>query len=153
MSIYLYGCTTWTLTKRIEKKLDSNSTRILRDIWDTSWKQHLTKEQQYGHQPPISKTIQIRQTRHAGHELISDVLPWTPSLGRAGVWWPAITYLQQLSTDSGCCLEDLPEAIDDRDEWRERVRETRASGTTWWCWWWYVCIQCQVLISSTRFTD
>ena len=28
MSILLYGCTTWTLTKRIEKKLDSNYTKI-----------------------------------------------------------------------------------------------------------------------------
>ena len=27
--ILLYGCTTWTLTKRIEKKLDGNYTRML----------------------------------------------------------------------------------------------------------------------------
>ena len=30
-------------------------------------------------------------------------------------------YLQQLFTDTGCSLEDLPEALDDRDEWWERV--------------------------------
>ena len=30
----------------------------------------------------------------------------------------------------------LPEATDDREKWRERVRDIRASGTTWW--WWYV---------------
>ena len=29
VSILLYGCTTWTLTKRLEKKLDSNYTRML----------------------------------------------------------------------------------------------------------------------------
>ena len=29
MSILLYGCTTWTLTKRLEKKLDGNYTRML----------------------------------------------------------------------------------------------------------------------------
>ena len=28
-SILLYGCTTWTLTKRLEKKLDGNYTRML----------------------------------------------------------------------------------------------------------------------------
>ena len=28
----LYGCTTWTPTKRLEKKLDGNYTRMLRDI-------------------------------------------------------------------------------------------------------------------------
>ena len=30
VSILLYGCTTWTLTKRLEKKLDGNNTRMLR---------------------------------------------------------------------------------------------------------------------------
>ena len=32
MSILLYGCTTWTLTKRIKEKFDSNYTRMLRAI-------------------------------------------------------------------------------------------------------------------------
>ena len=32
VSILLYGCTTWTLTKRIEKKLDGNYARMLRAI-------------------------------------------------------------------------------------------------------------------------
>ena len=80
VSILLYGCTTWTLTKRMEK-LDGNYTRMLRAILNKSWRQHPTRHQLYGHQPPITKTIQVRQTRHAGHcwrsgdELISDVLP------------------------------------------------------------------------------
>ncbi len=30
-SILLYGCTIWTLTKRLEKKLDGNYTRITQD--------------------------------------------------------------------------------------------------------------------------
>ena len=32
VSILLYGCTTWTLTQRLEKKLDGNYTRMLRAI-------------------------------------------------------------------------------------------------------------------------
>ena len=78
--ILLYGCTTWTLTKRLEKKLDGNYTRMLRAILNKSWQQHPTRHQLYGHLPPIMKTIQVRQTRHAGHcwrsrdELIRDVL-------------------------------------------------------------------------------
>ena len=39
-SILLYGCTTWTLTKRLEKKLDGNSIRMLRAIFNKSWRQH-----------------------------------------------------------------------------------------------------------------
>ena len=87
MLILLYGCTTWTLTKRLEKKLDGNYTRMLRAILNTSWQQHPTRHQLYGHLPPITKTIQARRTRHAGHcwrskdELVSDVLLWTPAYG------------------------------------------------------------------------
>ena len=64
--ILLYGYTTWTLSKRLEKKLDGNYTRILRAILNKSWQQHLTSHQLYGHLPPITKTIQVRRTRHAG---------------------------------------------------------------------------------------
>ena len=88
VSILLYACTTWTLTKRLEKKLDSNYTRMLRAILNKSWRQHPTKHQLYGYLPSITKTIQVRRTRHAGHcwrsrdELISDVLLWTLTYGR-----------------------------------------------------------------------
>ena len=80
VSILLYGCTTWTLTKRLEKKLDGNYTRMLRAVLNKSWLQHPTRRQLYGHLPPITKTIQARRTRHAGHcwrskdELVSGVL-------------------------------------------------------------------------------
>ena len=89
VSILLYGCTTWTLTKRLEKKLDGNYTRMPRAIFNKSWRQHPTRHQIYGHLPPITKSIQARRTRHAGHswrskgELISDVLLWTPTYGQA----------------------------------------------------------------------
>ncbi len=86
VSILLYGRTTWTLTKRPEKKLEGNYTRMLRGILNKSWRQHSTRHQLYGHLPPITKTIQVRRTRHAGHcwrsrdELISDVLLWNPHI-------------------------------------------------------------------------
>ena len=47
------------------------------------------------------------------------------------------TYIQQLCEDTGCNPEDLPEAMNDREKWRERVRDIRAGGVTWW-WWWYI---------------
>ena len=140
-SILLYGCTTWTLTKRLEKKLDGNYTRMLRAILNKSWRQHPTRHQLYGHLPPITKTIQARRTRHAGHcwrsrdELIRDVLLWIPTHGRAKAGRPARTYIQQLCEDTGCCPEDLPRAMNDREEWRKRVRDIRAASTIWWWWW------------------
>ena len=142
VSILLYGCTTWTLRKRMEKKLDGNYTIMLWAILKKSWRQHLTKQPLYGHLPPITKTIQVWQTRHAGHcwrsrdELISDILLWTPSHGQAKAGRPARTDVQQLCTDTGCSLEDLPEEMEDREGWRERVKGIRADGATWWWWWW-----------------
>ena len=50
VSILLYGCTTWTLTKRLEKKLDRNYTRMLQAILNKSWQQHRTRNQLYGHE-------------------------------------------------------------------------------------------------------
>ena len=100
VSILLYGCTTSTLTKRLKKKLDSSYTRMLRAILNKSWWQHPTRHQLYGHLPPIMKTIQVRQTRHAGHcwrskdKLISDVLLWIPTYRRAKAGRPARTYIQ-----------------------------------------------------------
>ena len=116
VSILLYGCTTWTLTKRMEKRLDRNYTRMLRAILNKSWRQHPTKQQLYGHLLLITKTIKVRRTRHPGHcwrrkdELISDILLWIPSHGRAKVGQPARTYIQQLCTDTAYCFQDLRNA-------------------------------------------
>ena len=113
---------------------------MLRAILNKSRRQNPTRHQLYGHQPPITKTIQVRRTRHEGHcwrsrdELRSDVLQWTPTYGWAKAGRPARTYIQQLCEDTGCNPEDLPEAMNDRETWQERVRDIHAGGTTWW---WY----------------
>ena len=122
---------------------------MLRVILNKSWKQDPTKHQLYGHLPPITETIQVRRTRYAGHcwrsrdELISDVLQWTPMYGRAKAGRPARSNLQQLCEDTGCNPEDLPEAMNDREEWQERARDIRAGGVTWWLWWF--CLICVAL--------
>ena len=135
VSIPLYGCTTWTLTKQMEKKLDGNYTRMLRVILNKSWRQHPKAT-------PVRPPSKIRRTRHAGYcwrsrdGLISDVLLWTPSPSRAKAGWPARTYTQQLCADTGCTPEDLLEAIDDGEGWWERVRDIYADGATRW--WWFL---------------
>ena len=138
VSILLYGCTTWTLNERMEKKLDGNYTRMLRAILKKSWSQHPTKQQLYGHLSPLTKIIKIRQTRHAGYcsrsrdELIKEVHLWTPLHAPTKAGRPARTYIQQLSAETEYSSEDLPGAMDDREGWREKVKDIRADGTTWW---------------------
>ena len=133
--IYSHGISTFV--GYLEKKLDGNYTRMLRAILNKSWRQQSTRHQLYGHPPPITKTIKVRQTRHAGHcwrsrdDLISDVLLWTPTYDRAKAGRPARAYIQQLCEDTEFSPKDLPEAMNDREKWRDRVRDIRASGSTW----------------------
>ena len=137
------GCTTTTLTKFTEKNLDGNSTRMLRAILNKSWWQHPRKQQLYDHLPPITKTIQVRRTRHSGHcwrsrdEFLSDILRWTPLHGRANAERISRAYVQQLCADTGCSLENLTKAMDDREGRLERVMNIHANGATWWWWWWW----------------
>ena len=136
VSILLYGCTAWTLTKAYGKKFDGNYTRMLLAILNKSWRQHPTKQQPYGQLPSITKTIQIRRSRHTGHcwrskdKQIIDILLWTLSRGRAKVGRPSWTYMLWLCSDTEYSLEDLPAVNDDRDRWRVKVREVCASSAT-----------------------
>ena len=141
VSIVLYRCTTWTLTKRLQKKLDRNYTRMFWAILNKSWWQHPTRHQLYGHLPPITKTIQVKRARHAGYcwrskdKLISDVLLWTPA------------YAKQKQDDqlehtysSYVRIRDVALKTCQR-QWMkgrsgERVRDIHANGATWW-WWWF----------------
>ena len=68
--------------------------------------------------------------REVGDKLISDVLLWTPTHGQAKAGRPARTYIQQLCEGTGCSPEDLPEAMNNREEWQERVRDICAGDTT-----------------------
>ena len=114
MSILQYGCTTWMLKcgekawRQLHKKVASNIELVKKKAAIPRTNTH-------------TKTIQVRSTRHAGHcwrsgdELISDVLTWTLSHGRAKAGGQAQTYIQQLCADTGCSIEDLPGGMEDRD--------------------------------------
>ena len=120
VSILQYGCTTWTLTKRMEKKvwwqLHKNAANNIEQVQDA------TPHKAAAVRPPTihHQNIKIKRIRHAGHNwrsrevLINDVLLWTLSHGQAKAGWPARTYIQQLCLDTGCSPEDLPEPMDER---------------------------------------
>ena len=152
VSILLYGCTTWTLIKRMKKKLDGKYTRMLLAILNCSWRQQSTKQQLYGHLPSITKTIPVRRTRHSGHcwrsrdELISDVLLWTPSHSRAKAGRPVRTSIQQLCVNTGFTHEDRLETMNYSEGWRERVKDICADGMTWWYKYIYIYIYIYIMV-------
>ena len=132
VSILLYGCTTWTLTKCMEKRLHSNYSKMLRAILNKSWRQHPTKQQLYGHLPPITKTIKIRQNIHAGD-------CWRS-------WKELISVDEQRQDDlveptysSSVPIRDVALKTC-RKQWKigraGEVRDIRADGVTWWWWRW-----------------
>ena len=96
------------------------------------WKHDHMKQQLYSHLLPISKTIQVRQTRHVGQywrckdKVTCYVFLWTPTHGCASVGQPARFYINQLCANTGCSLEDLRGAMYDRDRWRESRKSMMA---------------------------
>ena len=85
-----YGHTTWTLTKHMgTKTLTAITQECCEQFWYKPYRQHPTNQLLYGHLTPITKTIKVKRTRHAGNsyrskdELISDTLQWNSSHGWA----------------------------------------------------------------------
>ena len=78
--ILLYGSETWTLSKKLEKRLDGTYTRLLMRAQNLSWKRHPSVSDIYGHLPRVSALVRSRRVQFAGHcyraknEVISSLL-------------------------------------------------------------------------------
>ena len=134
-SVLTYGSISWTLTSQLEKKIDGAYTRMLRAALNRFWKDHPTNRELYSNIPAISKSIRQQRMRFAVHcwrskeELVGDVLLWKPSHGKQSAGRPKKTYIDQMMDDTGCRLEELQNAMNDRNSWKKRVKECRASST------------------------
>ena len=117
MSILLYGCTAWTLTKCMKKKLDRNYKRMLWAVLHKSWKQCPIKL--YCHLHPISLSIQVRWTRCWRGK--AELMWHSPTCGCISVGWPAKTYIHQLCLDTEGRLKDWPRTMRDMNEWSALV--------------------------------
>ena len=130
-SVLLYGSSSWTLTKTLEKKIDGAYTKMLRVVKGISWRQHLKNAQLYGDLPKISDTIREQRTRFSGHcwrskeEVISNVLLWQPSHGKRSRGRPSRNFIDQLTEDTNLDVEDLKTAMNDRTTWKDIVKTVR----------------------------
>ena len=122
-SVLVYGATTWTLTATLEKRLDGAYTRMLRAALNKSWKDHISNKYLYLEIPRISASIRKQRLRFAGHcwrskaELASDVLLWQPTHSKRPRGRTAKTYIDQLLEDTGCNIDEIPTAMNDRKGW------------------------------------
>ena len=65
--ILLYGSETWTMSKKLEDRLDGTYTRLLMRVKNLSWKRHPSHAQIYGSLPRASSIVRSRRAQFAGH--------------------------------------------------------------------------------------
>ena len=57
------------------------------------------------------------------------MLLWTPKRGQRSREIPAKPFVDQMVEDTKCEVDELINLMDNRDEWKKRVLECRASST------------------------
>ena len=130
--ILLYGSETWTLSAKLEKRLDGTYTRLLMRAKNLSWKHHPRKDQIYGDLPQVSSLVKARRTQFAGHcfrasnEVVSSLILWKPqSIGRKS---HKLTFPDVISRDTGISKQDLGTAMQDRDFWSGVVKSVTSTA-------------------------
>ena len=119
--IILYGSETWTLSRKLERRLDGTYTRLLMRAQNLSWKRHPSISQIYGNLPRVSSLVKSRRVQFAGHcfradsEVISSLLLWKPSSDQTR--GRKLSFPDVISRDTGIRTEDLGTAMKDREDW------------------------------------
>ena len=91
-------------------------------------KRGIVQKNPIGHRN-YSKTTYEGHCWRADNELASTALLLQPQYGQRSRGRPAKTYIGQLVEDTEYTLDELPNAMNDRDGWRKHVNECRASST------------------------
>ena len=66
-SILLYRAERWTITNKLEARLDDCYTRLLMMVLDLNWKDHPTREEIYGSLPKVSEVVRERRFNIGAH--------------------------------------------------------------------------------------
>ena len=82
-TILLYGSDSWSLSAVLCNKLDGSYTKMLRAIYNISWRDHITNKTLYGSLPRISEVVKRRRLMLAGHvslheEPAGKLFLWSP---------------------------------------------------------------------------
>ena len=134
LSVLLYGCETWKLTKGEEEKLDIFQTKSLRRIFGIQWQDHVTNERvlELAETTKISDEIRRRRWNWIGHILRKDpkddcavALGWTPE-GRRKRGRPRTTWRRMVENERNTAgwrtWTAARRAASNRDTWKSDVR-------------------------------
>ena len=134
-SVLLYGCETWTISKKIRKSLDGCYTRMLRSALNVSWKRHMTNNELYGDISKITTKIATRRLQFAGHckrakeRTVSELVTWRPTQGRRTKGRPRKTYVDLLQEDTGLTPKEIDTTMQDRRVWRAIINARQYQST------------------------
>jgi hypothetical protein len=134
LSVLLYGCETWKLTKGEERKLDIFQTKCLRKICKIRWQQHISNKSvlDMTEVEKISDVVRRRRWNWVGHVLRKDrasdcavALGWAPE-GRRKRGRPKTTWRRMVEEErnrAGWNSWNIArQAAANRTQWRSDVQ-------------------------------
>ena len=139
LSVLLYGCETWKLTKEEENRLDTFQTKCLRRIFRIRWQDHKTNKEilEIANTGKVSDEVRRRRWAWIGHILRKDpgndcavALGWTPE-GKRGRGRPKTTWRRMVEKERDSegwhSWERARRVAQDREKWRDHVQALCAS--------------------------
>ena len=139
LSMLLYGCETWKMTKEEEKNLDIFQTKCHRRIYRIRWQQHVTNKEvlEMAGAEPISEEVRRKRWYWIGCDLRKEVnndcavaLGWKPegkrNRGRPKTTW-CRTVEKERDRQGWKSWTRTRQAANNRQQWREDVRALCAS--------------------------
>ena len=92
------------------------------------WQDTLINKELYGNLPPVSSKMGFRRLKLAGHCVIhskkeaSKLVLWQPMNGRMKMGRPAVTYIDNLNSNTSLkSVEELRTIITDGETWKRRA--------------------------------
>ena len=139
ISIFLYACESWTLDAYLQQRIASFEMRCLRQLLGIDYKQHVTNEtvrnivtSEIGKHQTLLEIVQTRKLKWFGHTtrrrdgLAKTCLQGTVRGGR-GRGRPRKKWNDNICEWTGLSFAEATTAADDREGWRQLVREATSS--------------------------
>ena len=124
-SVLMYGSSTWALTSTDEKRLDQTYTRMLRKLYNVTWRNKISNKELYGKSEKLSSKIRRQRLQLAGHVYrdqespVHHLVTWIPRHGKRSRGRPTETYVDTLLRDTGLNnTNELEACMKNRYAWR-----------------------------------
>ena len=152
-SIFLYACESWTLTAKLQRRIQAMEMRCFRKILHMSYKDHVTNEevhakiqQAIGPHEDLLTIVKRRKLQWYGHVFRSSGLAKTIVQGIVkGGRRQRKKWEDSIREWTGLEFGRSQRAVENREKWRKLVakssvvpqRPSWLRDWWWWWWWWY----------------